>query len=533
MATNVNKIDSNVTGLHYCEETTLGNLPAAASQVWYPLEPNSYTDFGGQIKITARNPILASRQRKKGVTTDLDASGGLVQDLTQTNLTRLLQGFMFANFRETYDSRSFRNAPVTDINVDGTTNGYKAAAMGISSNVIANHLLYASGWVNGVNNGLKVVTTITADTEIDVSDTALVDEVYNAAARVEVVGFQFAVSTVNVVNSGSAFPSFSRASGAVDWRTLGIQVGSWIWIGGDAANTFFAGNAGNNTWARVYSVTASTITFDKTGATMVAETGTSKTIQIFFNKVLKNEADPTLQIRRSYTMQRRLGVPDTAQPTQVQTEYLKGSVAKTLKFTMGTAALITADIAFLAVDNYSRTGAQGPLSTQATVTEVAADTSDAFNTTSHFGRLKMGIISLTNANGSPLFAYVTDLAVSIDNNLTPAKAVSVLGAFDVTAGQFAVSGSATAYFTDTTAVQAVRDNADVSLDFTLVRQTPTGAYAGLGVDMPLIALGDARAKVELNKPILLPLTMDAAPDRVFDHTLLFTVWDYLPALAAA
>ena len=79
----INKIDSNITGLRYAEEKDLRELPP--NPVFYLLEPNSYNDFGGQISTIARNPINPSRQRQKGVTTDLDASGGFQQDLTMNN----------------------------------------------------------------------------------------------------------------------------------------------------------------------------------------------------------------------------------------------------------------------------------------------------------------------------------------------------------------------------------------------------------------------------------------------------------------
>lgn len=86
-----NKIDSNVTGLRYAVETALKTVSGSA--VWKQFEPNSYGDFGGQISTVARNPINPNRQRKKGVTVDLDSSGSFNQDLTFLNTAEVLQGF--------------------------------------------------------------------------------------------------------------------------------------------------------------------------------------------------------------------------------------------------------------------------------------------------------------------------------------------------------------------------------------------------------------------------------------------------------
>ena len=81
------KIDSNVVGLNYAEEECLGVLPTDPK--WYALEPNSYSDFGGELSTASRSPISASRQNKKGAVTDLSAKAGFELVFTHTALNDL------------------------------------------------------------------------------------------------------------------------------------------------------------------------------------------------------------------------------------------------------------------------------------------------------------------------------------------------------------------------------------------------------------------------------------------------------------
>jgi hypothetical protein len=116
--------------------------------------------------------------------------------------------------------------------------------------------------------------------------------------------------------------------------------------------------------------------------------------------------------------------------------------------------------------------------------------SDAFNTSSDVSRIKLSTFTGT-PNPTPLFAFVQELTLTINNNLTGDKAVGVTGAFEMTAGTFEVGGKMTAYFADVAAVQAVQNNADITLDAHFVK-----ANAGISFDLPLIALGDGRPNVE-------------------------------------
>lgn len=507
----VSKIDSNITGLRYAEELSIKTLPG--SPVWTPLEPNSYNDFGGQLTTIARNPINPSRQRKKGVVSDLEASGGFNTDLTQTNLQDILQGFFFADLRKKAERTAITS-------VDAATDRYSLAS---TAGFFVGSLVLATGFTNAANNGLKPVVTVTTNVAISVPDGLVSEATPPTTSKLVVVGFQGTSGDFAIDTSGS-LPALTSTT--KNMTEFGLIPGEWVFVGGDGVGEAFTTPA-NNGFKRVRTITANRIEFDKSTLAMSTESGVGKTIRIYFGRFLKNETGSLIK-RRSYQIERTLGAPDDSAPAALQAEYLVGAIPNEFTLNVATAEKITADLSFVAVDNEQRTAIDGlKAGTRPSIPE-----SDAFNTSSDFTRLKLARVSSVSAAPTPLFAFISELTLNVRNNVSPNKAVAVLGAFDVTAGTFEVSGSMTAYFANIDAVKAVRENADITLDFILVKNN-----AGIIVDLPLVALGDGRAQVEQDQPINLPLTMDAASaakiDQNLDYTLSVGFFDYLPNIADA
>jgi hypothetical protein len=521
----INKIDSNITGVRICEETSLGILPAAASQTWYPFEPNSYKDFGGQIKTVARNPINSSRQRKKGVVVDQDAGGGIVSDLTQTNLQRSLQGFFFADVREKPDTKPMNSAAIVITGVTSGPNTYTAAA-GLTIFKVG-HLLLASGFANAANNGLKRVTAVAAGA-VTVNEATTVEG--GGSGRLTAVGFQFNAGDATLTQTGGNLPIFGTTT--QDLTVLGLTPGEFVFVGGDLAAEKYA-TAADNGFARIRSVATNAITFDKTAGTIVTDTGAAKTIRIFFGRLLKNELG-TLVKRRTYTMERTLGYNDDTDITKQQAEYLPGSVANQLTFNVPTGDKVTAELSYQSLRDYTMdenvTGANTLLSKVAGASAPALVEADAFNTSSDVSRIKMSLVSSSVSCPTPLFAFVQEAKITIDNHASGNKAIGVVGSFEVSVGQFEVGGSLTAYFADVAAVNAVNNNSDITLDMQFVK-----ANAGISIDMPLITLGNGRPDVQQDQAITLPLDQMAATGAKvstnLDYTLSMVFYDYLPALA--
>jgi hypothetical protein len=631
----VTKIDSNATGLRYAEEDSLGVLPG--TPIWVPLEPNEYDDFGGEITTIARNPINASRQRKKGVVTDLDSSGGFTTDVTQTNLQDLLQGFFFASFRRKGEEL------VTAVDLDTSNpDEYEVAA---TAGFIPGSLIQGQNFTNAANNAVNEVVAVVEDVSVEVVDGVLTVEASPPAdAQIVVVGHAFNTDEVDVVVSG-ALPvlentgsvagteiltvatvlhgdtmtingrvytfqdpltdtadniyigstdpdtvtnivaaimgtagegtlygtgtEVSADATAVDgagntvdftairsgvtsnlitftedtsattliftngtftggvgtsWLDLGLVEGEWIFVGGDAAASDFLATA-NNGWKRIRSIADTSLELDKSDATMTVETSSSVDLVIYLGRVLKNEQSELI-VRRSYNLERQLGAPDGALPSQIQAEYVEGAVPGEMTINIPTAEKLTAEMSFIGTAHSTK---DGPTALK-TGTRPALTEADAFNTSSDFSRIKLATITAGVEAPESLFAFAQEIAVSINNNLSPNKAVGTLGSFEVTAGTFEVSGEITAYFASVDAVASVQANDNITLDFAIAK-----ANAGWVLDLPLIALGDGRPAVEQDEPITLPLTMDAATaaliDPNLDYTTMMVFFDYLPTVA--
>lgn len=275
---------------------------------------------------------------------------------------------------------------------------------------------------------------------------------------------------------------------------MGLNVGEHIFVGGDLAAEAFT-TAANNGFKRIKSITATSLEIDKSELAMVTEASTTETIRIFIGRVLKNRNTKATIVRRSYQLERQLGAPDDASSAQIQAEYLIGQVPSEMVLTIGTADKILMNLSFIGTD---QTTIDGPtaLKSGTRPTQVEAD---AFNTSSDFTRLKMSVVSTTTEAPTALFAFLTELEITLNNNLNPNKAVSVLGAFDITAGTFQVGGTLTAYFGSVSAIDSIRANSDVTIDMAIAK-----ANAGITLDIPLITLGDGRLNVEQDEAITIP-----------------------------
>lgn len=505
----INKIDSNITGLAYAEEECLKQLPV--SPVWYGLEPNSYSDFGGELSTVARAPIDPSRQNKKGTITDLDASGGFNSDFTKSNLTRILQGFFFADARELPSTAPMNAAAIAISGVVASTKTYTVASGGTA--FAANMLVNATGFANASNNGVKTVVSSTATTVV-VAETLIDEASPPAGVKLEVVGRVLAAADANIaVTSGVV----SLVVTAGDFTTMPeLFAGRWLFLGGDAAANRFVNNVG---YARIKTVTAKALIFDDVTWSAANETGTGKSIRFFVGTVIKNEKNPALIKRRSYNIERSLG-NGLVGP---QAEYLEGAVANEFTLNIPQADKLNADLTFIACNNTHRSGDVGD--EVKTGTRIAAPGEDAYNTSSDIYRIKMAVLDPASSNPAALFGYVSEANVSVNNNVSPNKAVGILGAFDTTAGNFEVGGSITAYFTTVAAVKAVRANADVGLSVISAAKN-----AGFIFDIPLLGLGGGRLNVEKDAPITVPLE-PAGAENPNGYTMLYEVFSYLPSVA--
>ena len=498
---------TNNFGLAYAEETTFGAIPTAG---WRTLQPNSLSTMGRSITTVSRNPISKERQREKGTVTDLDSAVEFEADLTREDFTDFSEAFVFAN-----NTDAMLNQSVTS-DVDATT-GYAGT---FTETIVLSSLLYARGFAESANNGLHVVTTEGAGyaTDIPVTSTLVTEATSPTNATIETCGVRSASGDLEIANvSGS---TADITSTALDFTTLGLTAGQFIWIGGSLAANQFTEQASASTnygFARVTGIAANVLGIEKMRSTFTNTTNTGQLVDLYFGQWLRNlDVDDADYIERSYTFEG--AYKDLASAGNDEYEYAKGNYCNSMAINMPLSDKSTVTWGFVGTDTDNPVTA-GSRATGASAALAPVQTT-AFNTSSDFARLR-----LTETDETGLTTDFKDMTITINNNVSPEKVLDTLGAKYMNTGNLEVDISTTVLFSNSDVVDAIRANTTVTMEVAL--RNDDGAFL---LDIPEMTIGDGTKDFPVNESITLALNCMAHKDDTYGISIGISQFPYVPSV---
>lgn len=489
------RVLTNATTLQVAAESSLGTQPSSG---WRTVEPTTIGKFGPTLTKLTREPISKNRQRRKGALTDLDSSVEFECDVTYDHLKMFVEGLMFAT------AKGGTILTVTAV----TATGYTVASGG---DFAAKTLIRARGFATAANNGLKVVGS--GSTSIETKTSGLTAEaVAPTGAIIEVCGVQGATADFTINASGNL------ASTAFDWTTaVGalIQVGQFIWIGGDVGSSNVFANTANRGLARITSKSATILGLAKKATTFATDTGTGKDIQIFFGQYIRNVAvDHTDYLERTYHFE--LGYENLGtNPGDDMYEYAEGNFCNEIVFDFQTANKATMKCNFVGLDT------DVPTASRATgaSTAIPPIATTMFNTSVDFMRLRV-----TEYDEDAMTTYVKSMSVTIRNNVTPEKVLATLGGVFINAGLFDVEVNASVLFTSAAVLTAMRNNATATMEVGVRNDD-----GGFVLDIPAMTLEGGDKDFAINETIKISMKTMAFQDPVLGSSASFSTFPYLPA----
>lgn len=406
--------DSNQTQLAYVEEVTIGTTPGSPSM--------RLIRFTGESLAHNITNVQSNEIRTDRMVTDLVQVGAVNAGSINWELSFPLTRTFFSDFLESALYNAWTLAPEkfnvtadSSITDAGTVaNTYAVDAGGTA--FVLGHLVRASAFTNGANNQLFKVASSTATTVVGSALSLTAETAPPAKARLKVVGFEGASGDLTAETA-------SLDSTTLDLTTLGLQVGQWLKIGGTAAGEQFA-TAADNDWVRISgTITANSIPLDNLPSFWAADTGSAKTIRVWFGDVLKNGTT-----RKSFTIEKGF-------LEQSATSYIdhRGMVVGGMNLNVSANEIMTGNFSFLGMSaSVDETALDG--------TPTAASTEEVLNAVANVGRISEAGAEVVGPN------YVQSVSLAVNNNLREKSAIGTLGLIDVGAGTFEITGTLNAFF---------------------------------------------------------------------------------------
>lgn len=327
----------------------------------------------------------------------------------------------------------------------------------------------------------------------------------------EVVGVQGASADI-AVNA-----SQNLTSAANIFTTLGLNVGQWIWLGGGTAAAPGAlgfATAADRGFARITAIAAGVLSLDRRSQVWSADTGTGKTIQIFFGPWLRNVAGDHSDYKEpSYTLE--LSEPGAAAAGATDYVYATGSCVSKFEFSSPLEDKTQATISFVGTDMGD------PTTTRATNANLPLPNVNmgALNSVSQERRLRV-----SNTDETGVSTDIIDWKLTIDNNVKPQKQQGTLGAARMIFGKFQASLDLNVVFVQDDVCKAVRDNRTCMFDAAFRNND-----GGILFDVPSMTLESGSPSFGANEAVQLATNTKGFRDPALGLTCSMSLFPSLPA----
>lgn len=489
-------------------EGTFNVQPTAG---WRQHQPNAsgIADFIPKIKKARRSPLSKLRQNEKGDIVDLDAAPKITHDLNKEIVDYFCPGIFLSAEKICGAGASATAGKFYPSAV--TSSQYTCPTM--TNALVASTLIYGRGFALAANNGLLVVAASSTTIAIKTSGTAA--ETPPTNATVEIVGFQGASGDITCTAT-------TILSTSLDFTTLQLVVGQWLWIGGGtAASPGALGfvTAGCRGLIRITAIAAHVITFDRATQAFSTDAGTSQTIQIFFGTFLRDVAtDNADYLEQSYQME--LSLPGAAAAAATDYVYLSGAMVDTFEINAPAQNLIIATLSMMGcnVTDASTTRATGASSA---LTPVA---SAAFNTVTEQPRLRIADATAGGNYDASISVDIETWKLTIKNGLTAQKQQGTFGPKRVISGKCDAELDVTSYLVQDDMVHAIRDNRTLHAEMCL-----RNADCGVLFDLPAGTMEDGAMSFPANGPVTIAGKFMAFRDPVMNYTVALSKFPFLPA----
>lgn len=375
-------------------------------------------DYGRSERITGdRNNSASYRKQAK-------SGGGMPNEFSFDMNTPEIESAMFNQFQKIAEIRN----NTADTEITGVTNSTLTVAIASGGAAFkAGHLALMEGFTSLNNAGVRRVASSSATSVVFASGSPiLTDEpLPPQGAILKSVGFEGAAGDISCTATG-------LASTALNFTTLGLTIGAWLKIGGEAVATKFNTSAVNS-YARITAISANAITLDNLPLGWAVDAGAGKAIRIWFSDHVKNGIT---EISHDY---------EKSFQGQLSPQYQQFSqlVANTMELSVAPG-----DVAKISFNFVGRDYSNSPTTIDASPEAVLDET--PFTGVANIARVIEAGARISDANKA------TSFSMSINNNVNPRFALGDFTAFSVSVGDCDVTGNIETYFGNDTLLAKYR-----------------------------------------------------------------------------